>query len=516
MASELQISGLNNLSGGLVTGCLFGIDDPTEVTWNVSIDQIVTYINSHAQLTQAQVTGLTTASSPTFAGLSLNGALNMNSHLINSVTDPVNPQDAATKNYVDKTALNGTSVYAATATNLNVTQSGSGVGATLTDASGTFAAFVADGASVPVGQNVLVKNLSIAASHQGIYTLTTNGNGVSVPYVLTRATSYDTAVEINNTGLIVLQNGTTQAGEAWYNAATIVTVDTTNFSYSEYGNIMFPVTLAHGGTSAALTPSNGGIFYSTDSAGAILAGTATAGLALLSGPNTTPTWSVSPPITQIKTTTIVATGGYSYSQTPGTQAAIFELQAPGGGSGGGNYNAPNGSATGGGGGGAYLKLIVSGSANLAAITGNIGTAGTGGAAGQNNGTTAGNVTLTVNGGTQWVAGGGVLSVGAPYGVASVSYGGAGGTNTIGTNGTLIENIPGQGGGPGFIGAAAAAPYSSGFGGNSHLGLSGAPGAAAVGGQNYGSGATGAIALAGAVAGANGGQGCIIVTEFISV
>lgn len=50
------------------------------------------------------------------------------------------------------------------------------------------------------------------------------------------------------------------------------------------------IDLAHGGTNANLTASNGGIFYSTASAGAILAGTATANMPLLSGSSTTPSW----------------------------------------------------------------------------------------------------------------------------------------------------------------------------------------------------------------------------------
>lgn len=50
------------------------------------------------------------------------------------------------------------------------------------------------------------------------------------------------------------------------------------------------IDLAHGGTNANLTASNGGIFYSTASAGAILAGSATANMPLLSGSSTTPAW----------------------------------------------------------------------------------------------------------------------------------------------------------------------------------------------------------------------------------
>lgn len=49
--------------------------------------------------------------------------------------------------------------------------------------------------------------------------------------------------------------------------------------------------LTRGGTAASLTASNGGIVYSTASALAILAGTATANQVLLSGSNTTPAWS---------------------------------------------------------------------------------------------------------------------------------------------------------------------------------------------------------------------------------
>ena len=51
------------------------------------------------------------------------------------------------------------------------------------------------------------------------------------------------------------------------------------------------LSLARGGTNANLTASNGGIFYSTASAAAILSGTATANQVLVSGSNAAPSWS---------------------------------------------------------------------------------------------------------------------------------------------------------------------------------------------------------------------------------
>lgn len=222
------------------------------------------------------------------AGGTMTGNINMGGFKATNAADPLNPQDYATKFYVDQTSLTGTQVYAATTTNLTVTQSGAGVGATLTNA-GVQATFALDGVNPPLNSSVLIKDLANAAN-EGIYTVSNVGSGSS-NWVLTRSTSYDTAAEINNTGLIVILNGSTLQGTAWYNTTTIVTVDTTNFSYSEFGNIVFPISLAHGGTNANLTASNGGIVYSTATSMAILAGTATAGQMLRSGASGPPSWS---------------------------------------------------------------------------------------------------------------------------------------------------------------------------------------------------------------------------------
>ena len=69
-----------------------------------------------------------------------------------------------------------------------------------------------------------------------------------------------------------------------------------------------PLSLANGGTNANLTASNGGIFYSTSTAGAILSGTATANQVLLSGSSTTPAWSTATyPATTGANTMLVST-----------------------------------------------------------------------------------------------------------------------------------------------------------------------------------------------------------------
>ncbi len=209
-------------------------------------------------------------------------ALNMGGFDIGNIpSTPSTDNSAASKFYVDQTALSGTAVYAATTATLNATQAGAGVGATLTDASGTFAAFSVDGVSPPLNSDILNKNQA-AAANQGIYTLTQNGDGISIPWVLTRSVTYDTPSQINQTGLITVRHGTANAGTAWYNASTIVTVDTTAFSYSSFG-LSLPVVVASGGTGATSFTAYAPIFGGTTSTNPLQSGAVgTAGQVLTS------------------------------------------------------------------------------------------------------------------------------------------------------------------------------------------------------------------------------------------
>ena len=196
------------------------------------------------------------------------------------------------KNYVNSIS-SGFSVKAATAAattaNLSATYANGtlGVGATLTNNS-TQVAFAVDGYSASTNDRILVKNQSTSAQN-GIYTVTTVGSGAT-NWVLTRATDYNVAADVKPGDLVIAIQGTTQAGSSWLQTATVTTMGTDPITFIQF-SASIPVSLGNGGTGASLTASTGGIFYSGASAGAILAGTATANQMLQSGSSAAPAWS---------------------------------------------------------------------------------------------------------------------------------------------------------------------------------------------------------------------------------
>jgi hypothetical protein len=148
--------------------------------------------------------------------------------------DPTMPLGAATKQYVDTVTSGFTvilAVQAATTANLNATQAGAGIGATLTNA-GAMAAFSVDGYSANLNDRILVKDQTLT-QHNGIYTVTTVGSG-AVNWVLTRATDYDEPSEIFPGTLVSINNGTVNAGSSWLETATVVTVDTDPILFSQF------------------------------------------------------------------------------------------------------------------------------------------------------------------------------------------------------------------------------------------------------------------------------------------
>jgi hypothetical protein len=157
-------------------------------------------------------------------------------------------------------------------------------------------------------------------------------------------------VQSSSLGMLVPRMTTAQR-DAINSAATglvIYNTDTNKFNYYNMSWIEIATTndvtpLSKGGTSANLTASNGGIFYSTASSGAILSGTSTANKMLLSGSNQAPTWS---------TSTIPTSAGSTANKVLVSDGTNYVLSTP---------TFPNASATSG-------KIITSDGTNWIAST----------------------------------------------------------------------------------------------------------------------------------------------------
>lgn len=162
--------------------------------------------------------------------------INLNNNKITNLATPTNSTDAATKGYVDGVAeglhIHAAS-YAATTANLNATYSNgtSGVGATLTNA-GANAAFSTDGVSPALNARILVKNQTNTFEN-GIYVLSTVGDG-STPWVLTRATDFDTAAEMSGGDFTFVDAGATLANTGWVSVDEVTIVGTDPVVFDQF------------------------------------------------------------------------------------------------------------------------------------------------------------------------------------------------------------------------------------------------------------------------------------------
>ncbi len=122
---------------------------------------------------------------------------------------------------------------------------------------------------------------SISPSTSG-FVLTSNGTSADPTFQAVSASGAITTIA-GNTGSATPSSGTLTIN----GGSTGLTTSGTSSTLSLTGTLA----LANGGTNASLTASNGGIFYSTANAGAVLSGTATSSQVLLSGSSAAPTWS---------------------------------------------------------------------------------------------------------------------------------------------------------------------------------------------------------------------------------
>lgn len=143
-----------------------------------------------------------------------------------------------------------------------------------------------------------------------------SGLGAGVSAFLATPSSANLATAVSDetgSGSLVFATSPTLVTPALGTPSALVLTNATGLPSSA---LTGQVSLANGGTSASLTASNGGIFYSTGSAGAILSGTATAGQLLQSGASGAPAWS---------TTTYPATNAVStllYASSANVMAAL--------------------------------------------------------------------------------------------------------------------------------------------------------------------------------------------------
>jgi hypothetical protein len=162
------------------------------------------------------------------------GKVDVSGSIITGVSEPVNPTDAATKNYVD-TVAEGLHVHeaahCATTDTLAVLSGGTvtydngtlGVGATLLLSS---ALTTIDGHTLTNGDRILVKNQATQA-HNGIYVRTSST-------LLTRASDFDTAAEIGGGDFTFVEKGTTYANTGWVQTFEVVTVGSDTVIWQQF------------------------------------------------------------------------------------------------------------------------------------------------------------------------------------------------------------------------------------------------------------------------------------------
>jgi hypothetical protein len=162
------------------------------------------------------------------------GKVDVSGSIITGVSEPVNPTDAATKNYVD-TVAEGLHVHeaahcATTDTLANLT------GGTVTYDNGTLGVgatlllsqplTVVDNHTLTNGDRILVKNQATQA-HNGIYVRTSST-------LLTRASDFDTAAEIGGGDFTFVEKGTTYANTGWVQTFEVLTVGSDTVIWQQF------------------------------------------------------------------------------------------------------------------------------------------------------------------------------------------------------------------------------------------------------------------------------------------
>lgn len=176
--------------------------------------------------------------------IEMQGNLSMGSRYIQNLLDPVNPQDAATRAFVESQVAGISDpkdpVRLATAAALPAStyaNGTAGVGATITASAN--GALTIDGVAVALNDRILVKDQA-AGLQNGIYTVTNTG-GPSAAFVLTRATDADNSPtgEVSFGMFTSVIAGNTNLQQCYFlSTANPVTIGTTAMTFVKFGEVV--------------------------------------------------------------------------------------------------------------------------------------------------------------------------------------------------------------------------------------------------------------------------------------
>jgi hypothetical protein len=237
-----------SVSSGAVTIKSSGVSNSQLANSSITIGTTATSLGSTSltlaglqqiDIDNIRIDGNTISATDTNGGISLDpngtGHVSVNSARIENVANPENPQDAATKAYVDSAtqglhihatvkAATGATLAVITGDSVTYDNGTSGVTATLT--LGT-ALTALDNYNLQDGDRILVKNQATAA-HNGIYTWATGGT------VLTRATDFDTALEIAGGDFVFVDSGDTYGNTGWVCADEVTNVGSSAVNWIQF------------------------------------------------------------------------------------------------------------------------------------------------------------------------------------------------------------------------------------------------------------------------------------------
>jgi hypothetical protein len=234
---------------------------------------------------------------------------------ITGLGDPTAATDAATKGYVDSTAQGldpKESCRIATVASLNATYTSGNQRLT----GNTNGSITIDSVPIALGNRILVKNQS-TASQNGIYVVTQLGDAYT-PYILTRASDFNTSAKASPGSFTFIEEGLSQSDTGWVMSSnSAVTLDTTDINWVQFSGagsytagrgLVLSGTVFHFAQSTAYTV--GDLPYASGpSTIGLLAASATGNALISGGAGAAPTWGKIDLSTHISGTLGVSNGG---------------------------------------------------------------------------------------------------------------------------------------------------------------------------------------------------------------